>query len=134
MAWSFSPHAPVYYQIAERIRKRILSGEFSPGDQIPSVRQYATEATVNPNTVQRALSELESTGLIESRGTLGRFVTEKTEIIEKCREDEARRLIGEFLNEAYRLHIPKADLIDMINADGQDDQISLKEEECDERT
>lgn len=133
MAWDFSPHAPVYYQIAERIRKSILAGEFSPGDQIPSVRQYATEATVNPNTVQRALSDLESTGLIESRGTLGRFVTEENSIIEKCRENEAKKLIGEFLGEAYRLRIPKPDLICMIEADGSE-QITQKEADTNECT
>ena len=133
MAWDFSPHAPVYYQIAERIRKSILAGEFSPGYQIPSVRQYATEATVNPNTVQRALSDLESTGLIESRGTLGRFVTEENSIIEKCRENEAKKLIGEFLGEAYRLRIPKPDLICMIEAD-ESEQITQKEADTNECT
>lgn len=114
MALSFSPHAPVYYQIAERIRKGILSGEYLPGDQIPSVRQFATDATVNPNTVQRAFVELENTGLIESRGTLGRFVTENTVIIEKCRDDEAKRLLWEFKARTEELGISVSSLIDML--------------------
>ena len=128
MAWSFSPHAPVYYQIAERIRKGILSGEYLPGDQIPSVRQFATEATVNPNTIQRAFVELENTGLIESRGTLGRFVTESGDIIEKCREDEAKKLLCEFRSRTEELHIPMSSLIDLLMSEGNEEKNLEKEE------
>ncbi len=126
MAWSFSPHAPVYYQVAERIRKGILSGDYSPGDQIPSVRQFAVAATVNPNTIQRAFVELESTGLIESRGTLGRFVTENREIIEKCREDEAKKLIREFKAKTRELCIPTSSLVELLMS--EDKEVFEKEE------
>ncbi len=114
MAWSFSAHRPVYYQVAERIKHSILSGEYSPGEQIPSVRQLALDAAVNPNTVQHAFSHLESQGLIEARGTVGRFVTEDPSIIEACREAEAEDLIEDFLNSAERLHISNDTLLDIL--------------------
>lgn len=115
MSWSFSPHRPVYYQVAERIRKSILSGEYSPGAQIPSVRQLALEAAVNPNTIQHAFSELEDRGLIESRGTVGRFVTENTEIIEECRKYEAELLVDGIIKKASELKISSEDIIRMIS-------------------
>ncbi len=114
MAWSFSAHRPVYYQVAERIKHSILSGEYSPGEQIPSVRQLALDAAVNPNTVQHAFSHLESQGLIEARGTVGRFVTEDASIIEACRNSEAEALIGEFLESAARLHISNDRLLRIL--------------------
>ena len=115
MSWSFSPHRPVYYQVAERIRKSILSGEYPPGAQIPSVRQLALEAAVNPNTIQHAFSELEDRGLIESRGTVGRFVTENTEIIEECRKYEAEVLVDGIIKKASELKISSEDIIRMIS-------------------
>ncbi len=115
MSWSFSPHRPVYYQVAERIRKSILSGEYPPGAQIPSVRQLALEAAVNPNTIQHAFSELEDRGLIESRGTVGRFVTENTEIIEECRKYEAELLVDGIIKKASELKISSEDIIRMIS-------------------
>ena len=114
MAWSFSPNRPVYLQLAERIQKSIISGQYAPGTQIPSVRQIATEATVNPNTVQHALTELEGNGIIETRGTLGRFVTEDLSIIEACKEKEAKELVDEFLKNADQMSIPRERIITMI--------------------
>ena len=115
MSWSFSPHRPVYYQVAERIRKSILSGEYPPGAQIPSVRQLALAAAVNPNTIQHAFSELEDRGLIESRGTVGRFVTENTEIIEECRKYEAELLVDGIIKKASELKISAEDIVRMIS-------------------
>ena len=126
MAWSFSPHRPVYYQVAERIRQSILSGEYAPGEQIPSVRQLALEAAVNPNTIQHAFSELEDQGLIVSRGTTGRFVTEDISVIDRCRELEAKILVEEFTQRALQLRIPCDTLIEMIKA--QDIDTDRKED------
>lgn len=120
MAWSFSPHRPVYYQVAERIRQSILSGEYASGGQIPSVRQLALEAAVNPNTIQHAFSELEDQGLIVSRGTMGRFVTEDIDVIDRCRELEAKILVEEFTQRALQLRIPCDTLIEMVKAQGID--------------
>ena len=114
MAWSFTSDRPVYLQVAERIRLSVLIGEFMPGEQIPSVRQLALAAAVNPNTIQHAFTELESEGLIESRGTTGRFVTEDLEIIERCRSQQAKELIGSFVQKADALGIDQSTLINMI--------------------
>ena len=92
MAWKFTSDKPVYLQIADRLTKAVLSGEFKPGEQIPSVRQLALDAAVNPNTVQHAFTELENNGLIISRNTVGRFVTENTAIIEECRNEMAKNI------------------------------------------
>lgn len=114
MAWSFSSDRPVYLQIAQRIRRSVLSGEYPPGAQIPSVRQLALEAAVNPNTVQHAFSDLESEGIILSRGTQGRFVTDDTAIIERCRQAVAQQYVRSFLNDLRQLGITAEQAISMI--------------------
>ena len=85
LAWKFTSDKPVYLQIADRLTKSVLSGEYKPGEQIPSVRQLALEAAVNPNTIQHAFTELENNGLIISKNTIGRFVTDDEALIEECR-------------------------------------------------
>lgn len=114
MAWSFTSDRPVYLQIADRIIKSVLSGEYLPGEQIPTVRQLALEAAVNPNTVQRAFAELEYEGIIISKGTLGRFVTEDTQIVEVCRKKMAQQLVKNFLENMEQLSISKEQTIAMI--------------------
>ena len=76
MNWQFSNDAPIYAQLIRQIRAGIVSGAFSPGERLPSVRDLAMEAGVNPNTMQRALTELERDGLVYSQRTSGRYVTE----------------------------------------------------------
>ncbi len=122
MAWTFSSDRPVYLQIAERITKSVLSAEFRPGEQLPTVRQLAMHAAVNPNTVQRAYQELENDGIIIVKGTLGRFVTDDTEIIERNRKKLAKYLVTEFCNNFGELSLPLSQAIEMI-----------KEVEADER-
>lgn len=114
MAWNFSSGKPVYLQIAERITRSVLSGEYSAGEQIPSVRQIALDAAVNPNTVQHAFSELEYEGIIISQGTLGRFVTEDKEVIEACRKKMAENLVKEFIGNISQLSVSKEDIVKMI--------------------
>ena len=86
MNWKFSGDRPVYQQIMESIRGAILKGELAPGKKVPSVRDMAAEAQVNPNTMQRALTELEREGLLVSGGTSGRSVTEDEAILSAMRE------------------------------------------------
>ena len=95
MNWKFSGDRPVYQQIMENIRGAILRGELSPGGKIPSVRDLAAEAQVNPNTMQRAMTELEREGLLISGGTSGRTVTENPEVLEKMRESILEALAQE---------------------------------------
>ncbi len=114
MAWHFSSDKPVYIQIAERITKSVLSGEYKPGEQIPTVRQLALIAAVNPNTVQRAFTELENNGIIISKGTVGRFVTENTETIEQSRNNLAEKVVYDFIKTAKQLSLSKEQILKMI--------------------
>ena len=93
MQWKIDSSHPVYQQIKEHIRNAVITGEYSPGCRIPSVRELAVEAHVNPNTMQRALMELEQEMLLISNGTLGRFVTEDQTVITKVREDAIREAV-----------------------------------------
>ena len=95
MNWKFSGDRPVYQQIMESIRAAILKGELVPGKKVPSVRDLAAEAQVNPNTMQRALTELEREGLLVSGGTSGRSVTEDEAILSAMRERTLNELARE---------------------------------------
>ncbi len=88
MEWKLNGSEPVYQQIKEHFRCAILSGHYPPGERIPSVRDLATQARVNPNTMQRALSELEQEGLLLSHGAFGRFVTENQLILQALRQQK----------------------------------------------
>lgn len=114
MAWNFDKHTPVFVQIADRIRADIISGVYPPSSQIPSVRQLALTAAVNPNTVQHALTALEAEGLIYSESTSGRFVTDNLRVIEVARVQAAQKLVMEFLRKAQEISITKDELIEMI--------------------
>ena len=95
MNWKFSGDRPVYQQIMALIRGAILRGELPPGGKIPSVRDLAAEAQVNPNTMQRAMTELEREGLLVSGGTSGRTVTENPQILKQLRDRTLEELARE---------------------------------------
>ena len=95
MNWKFTGDRPVYQQIMATIRGAVLKGELPPGKKIPSVRDLAAEAQVNPNTMQRALTELEREGLLVSGGTSGRSVTEEESVLTGMKEAILRELATE---------------------------------------
>ena len=95
MNWKFSGDRPVYQQIMENIRGAVLRGELPPGGKVPSVRDLAAAAQVNPNTMQRAMTELEREGLLVGGGTSGRTVTEDPEVLEEMRESILEALARE---------------------------------------
>ena len=97
MKWQFSNDAPIYSQLIAQIKVGIVSGAFPPGERLPSVRDLATEAGVNPNTMQRALAQLEAEGLVYTERTTGRFVTEDTALLEQLRDETARAMTAEYL-------------------------------------
>ena len=98
MKWSFNGDTPIYAQLMDQLKAGIVTGAFSPGERLPSVRELAAEAGVNPNTMQRSLSELEREGLVGSLRTVGRFVTEDRAVIDSTRQELAGRHIRSFLN------------------------------------
>lgn len=87
MDWEIKSDRPVYLQLMEKIQFDVVSGIYKPGENIPSVRELAAQVGVNPNTMQKALVELEKKGLLYAKGTSGRFVTDN---IQEIREDIAR--------------------------------------------
>ena len=115
VAWKFNEREAVFAQIANRLRWDIFSGKYLPDEQIPSVRQIASEASVNPNTVQRALYHLEEEGLLYTKGTVGRFVTSDTELITASKERSQKQLVKQLLYEAESVGITVEELIKYIN-------------------
>lgn len=103
MQWNFDGNAPIYTQLVDQIKLGIVSGEWIPGQRVPAVRELAVEAGVNPNTMQRALQELERQGLMFSQRTSGRFVTEDTEMIEDAKRVLANRHISAFMQQMQAL-------------------------------
>ena len=97
MEWSFHSNQPIYTQLIEQLTLAILSGEYPTGGKLPAVRELAAEAGVNPNTMQRALAQLEAEGLVYTERTTGRFVTEDTALLEQLRDETARSMTAEYL-------------------------------------
>lgn len=111
MPWNLDSDRPIFIQILERIRMNIISGKYQPGEKLPSVRELAAEAAVNPNTMQRAFAELERAGLVYSRRTSGRFITEDQEMIERLKTDIAKEKIKEFLESMLQLGYGKEQIL-----------------------
>lgn len=114
MRWQFSNDAPIYAQLIGQIKVGIVSGVFPPGERLPSVRDLATEAGVNPNTMQRAMTELERDGLVYSQRTAGRFVTEDKAMIERVKLDLAESHIQSFLAAMLRLGYDKEEIVSLL--------------------
>ncbi len=114
MPWNFDNSIPIYTQIVQEMKRRMIRKELSPGDKIQSVRDLAGEAGVNPNTMQKALAELETEGLLETERTTGRFVTSNSALIKNLRDIYLAQQLQPFLNEIYSLEISKEELISLI--------------------
>lgn len=115
MPWNLDSDRPIFIQIIERIQMDIISGLYKPGDKLPSVRELAQEASVNPNTMQKALSELERTGLVYSQRTSGRFITEDTAMIDNLKSELAKELVTQFLENMQKLGIPQEEALSIIS-------------------
>ncbi|MCI2056425.1 MAG: GntR family transcriptional regulator [Oscillibacter sp.] len=114
MNWQFNNDAPIYSQLIGQIKQGIVSGAFPAGERLPSVRDMATEAGVNPNTMQRALTELERDGLVFSQRTAGRFVTEDRTMIETAKRKLAETHIQSFLTAMSRLGYQKEEILTLV--------------------
>jgi len=120
MTWSFTPDRPIYLQLQERIKLLIVSGLHPPGGKLPAVRDFAEEAAVNPNTVQRALMELEREGLVHSLRTSGRFVTEDESVIERTKNELAMELIEAFLGKMAAIGYNALETAALITKSGKE--------------
>lgn len=101
--WHLTSDRPVFIQIMEKLKLDIVTGNYLPGDKLPSVRDLAGEAAVNPNTMQRAFSELEREGLVYTQRTNGRFITEDTNLIDQLKQQMALNAISQFLKSMQQL-------------------------------
>lgn len=117
MAWNLDSDRPIYAQLVERLKHEIVSGIYPPGGRLPSVRELAAQASVNPNTMQKAFSELERTGLIITMRTSGRIVTEDITMIQKTRAELAQEQIDQFLSSMLQLGFDKAEILKLLSAD-----------------
>ena len=115
MPWDLTSDRPIFMQIIEIMQLSIVSGKYAPGDKLPSVRELATEAAVNPNTMQKALSELERSGLVYSKRTSGRFITEDLTMIEEIKATLAREKIESFLQSMQSLGFSKEETVSLMN-------------------
>ncbi len=115
MKWKLRSDAPIYSQLIEHIKQGIVSSEFPPGERLPSVRDIASEAGVNPNTMQRAFTELEREGLVNAQRTSGRFVTEDQNMIEEVKRELARNQIRDFLDAMTRLGYKKEEIAALVS-------------------
>lgn len=114
MAWNLDSDRPIYSQILERIQMQIISGFYQPGEKIPSVRELAADAGVNPNTMQKALSELERSGLVITQRTSGRIVTEDMLMIKESQKQLAVEQMKEFLKKMQELGFEKQDIMALL--------------------
>lgn len=115
MAWTLDSDRPIFLQLVERIQMDIIAGRYKSGDKLPSVRELAAEAAVNPNTMQKAFSELERTGLVYSQRTSGRFITEDTKMIEELKASIAKEKIEEFLESMKKIGFQDEEILSMMN-------------------
>ena len=120
MEWTFKSDQPIYAQLVEQIRLAIASGDFVPGARLSSVRDMATEAGVNPNTLQRALQELERLGLVYSQRTAGRFVTEDAELIAREKKAIASEWAEAFLRAMRKLGFGPEEIITLLRENKED--------------
>ena len=114
MQWKLDGNAPIYTQLVDQMKLGIVSGEWIPGQRIPAVRELAVDAGVNPNTMQRALQELERQGLMFSQRTSGRFVTEDREMIENAKRTLANRHISAFIRQMQALGYTRQEIVAML--------------------
>ena len=115
MVWKFNDEQPIYQQIISQIKERIVAGEWKAGDKLKSVRELALEAGVNPNTMQKALAELEREGLVYSQRTAGRFVSDNKEKTDRLLEEMTMECIKTFGAQMEKMGYKKEQIIEMLN-------------------
>ncbi|MDO4963217.1 MAG: GntR family transcriptional regulator [bacterium] len=112
---NFDNDIPIYLQVMEYIKNYIISGKIKNGEKLPSVREFSIKFKVNPNTVQKALYQLENIGLIYTDRTNGKFVTIDSNIVNKIKNDKITEFIDEYFNNMENIGIKQKDAINYIN-------------------
>ena len=114
MSWNLDSDRPIFVQIIEHLEYDIVSGSLSPGAKVPSVRELASEAAVNPNTMQRALSEMERQGLMRTERTSGRYVTDDESVITSLKKDLATVGTEGFIKQMKRLGLDSEEVLKLV--------------------
>ena len=114
MAWQFSSNRPIYQQIVDEIELRILNGTYEMGMRLPSVRDLAVLAAVNPNTMQRALAELEEMGLVTTQRNTGRTVTTDETAVSRARDVKADLLAETFMMQMQALGLSRKEVLERL--------------------
>ena len=114
MAWQFNSNRPIYQQIVDEIELRILNGTYEMGMRLPSVRDLAVLAAVNPNTMQRALAELEEMGLVSTQRNTGRTVTTDDSAVSRARDTKASLLAETFLMQMKALGVSRKEVLERL--------------------
>lgn len=114
MDWVFTDDRPIWQQIVEQMTLRILKGEYPPGERLPGVRELAAQAGVNPNTMQRAMAQLEADGLAVGSRTAGRSVTRDVSVIEAAAKERAKAAVAECLRILEELGYGAEDMLVLI--------------------
>ena len=120
MSYNFDNERPIYVQLVEKIRFDIISGRLKSGEKIPSVRDFALEARVNPNTMQKALVELENEGLLYTERTNGKYVTDNKKLIEKIKKELAEEKVNNFIEDMKNIGISSDEIINYLKDLGGD--------------
>ena len=121
MEWQFDNSMPIYTQLINKIELAIVSGEYVRGQRLPAVRDLASEAGVNPNTLQRAFQELERLGLVYTPRSNGRFVTEDMTVIENTKQALARENIKSFMDSMRRIGYSREEIIRLLESSERED-------------
>jgi len=114
MPWELKSDRPIYSQLIEQLELKICSGVYPLGSKLPSVRDLAQEAAVNPNTMQRALAKLEEDGLLYSNRTSGRFVTEDVNMVKQVKNRLAKEHVQVFLKKMTELGFDYEEILSII--------------------
>jgi DNA-binding transcriptional regulator YhcF (GntR family) len=114
MAWELYSDRPIYAQLMELIQMKIVSGQYPSGEKLPSVRELALQAAVNPNTLQKAFAELERSGLIVTQRTNGRSVTDDQVLIQKIRKDMAMSHLTDFVQSMKKLGYEEPEIVSLV--------------------
>lgn len=117
---NFDPHLPIYLQMMDEIKKNIFNKTYLPGKKIPSVRELALQYSINPNTIQKSLIELEREGFLRSERAVGRFVTEDQNLINQLRKQHAQSKIKDFIQEMYAFGYDDHDILSTLTEELHD--------------
>ncbi|MEG0775559.1 GntR family transcriptional regulator [Clostridium sp.] len=114
MTFKFDENLPIYIQIMDYIKKKVIIGEIKEGDKLPSVRELSSELKVNPNTISRAYQELEREGFTYTQRGMGTFITEDKDILFNLKKTMAKDIVSKFIYQIRELHFSKEEILILL--------------------